>query len=91
MKALGGYVAKGQACAQTGVGCTSLQSDIGSNGLSSTDKTKIAKNTAFDLILTNDKCKVTAKVDTVGVVTYEAAGVASADTQQCKDGAGLGS
>ena len=91
MKGVGGYVAKAQACAQTGIGCATLVDEIAAETeLSSTGS--VGVDSAFGIAYDNGSCTVTAAVGATGTVSYTAAattGASGADDAQCQSGAGL--
>lgn len=89
IKAVGSYVTKLQACIQTGIGCTALGTEIGSQvGL--TVDVAPAQDTASTLTYSNG-CDTTAAVSATGTTVYAtvASAGSSATTAQCVAGAGL--
>lgn len=91
MKGLGGYVSKAQACVQTGVGCTTLASEI-------TAETKISvaaaitENSGSTLTWANDGCSLAAAITNDGGLTYTMSVATTnpkATLAQCQKGAGL--
>lgn len=95
MKALQGYVSKAQACVQTGIGCTSIGTDITTvTELTSTNAP--TRDTDSDIAYDDQTaCKVTATILGSGSVSYTAAKSATAAANsgvtdaQCQEGAGL--
>jgi type IV pilus assembly protein PilA len=86
MKGLGGYVAKGQTCFETGIGCGTLTSSG-----EFTITTSAAQGTDINMYFDDGECRVTADI-TSGGVAYTAAAspsAASATTAQCEAGAGV--
>ncbi|MCK5002611.1 MAG: prepilin-type N-terminal cleavage/methylation domain-containing protein [Gammaproteobacteria bacterium] len=88
MKAVASFVTKLQACIQTDIGCTSLNTEATGQGLTFT--VTPAKDTGTVMGFDND-CKITATVTNVGATTYAATNGAagSATGAQCQKGAGL--
>jgi len=89
-KALLGYVSQGQACIQTGIGCTDLNLAItAETDISST--AAIAQATADALVWNTGECALTASLSANGGVIYTATNSAgaAATTLQCQKGAGL--
>ncbi len=91
MKGVSSFVQKGQACAQTGVGCDSLDDDIlkvkGMGGSAGVDQ-----DVGGDIKYDNGECEVTATIGADGSLRYEAVSTGtSASNEQCKSGAGIGS
>ncbi|WP_418338060.1 pilin [Rheinheimera metallidurans] len=94
MKGISAYVTKTQACIQTGIGCSSLATEIGLESKFITGTTAApAEATLAKLIWENDGCALTADLTADGGLTYTMAigTKAKADLPQCKKGAGLGS
>ncbi|TVO84338.1 prepilin-type N-terminal cleavage/methylation domain-containing protein [Shewanella algae] len=92
MKAVTAFSQKIQACIQTGVGCdttpNALAAEIAKNTKLSTS-TDPVQDAAVDLTWTGDKCKLVAKFDASGGVSFTSSGVAAADDAICQSGAGL--
>lgn len=90
MKGLGGYVSKGQTCAQTGIGCTVLAGEIASDGNIATSAAP-DQDTPFNLTYSASGCDVVAAISATGGVAYSASADPSAGTTdgQCQTGAGL--
>lgn len=89
MKGLLGYVSQAQACVQTGIGCNTLSTAVGSeNKLTNATFTK---DTAQSLVWDTGECKVTAAIGATGNVLYTATNSSSgsATAAQCQSGAGL--
>ena len=95
MKGISAYVSKAQACVQTGIGCESLNTEVGNEDSFVTGTTTtIAENALATLIWGNDGCKLTAALTADGVLTYTMAVADSspkATLEQCEKGAGLDS
>lgn len=103
MGGLNNFVPKAQACIQTGIGCDTLNTELGTDVVPTTaatlpSSTKIYKGTSTaaeqtQLVLNavNKGCKVTATVGADGGVTFAAVAAltsgASATDAQCKKGA----
>ena len=99
--AMGGasnFVGKAQSCINTGIGCDTLNTELGTTAPTAlTGQTVVyasatpAEATAFNVIGANSGCTVTATLDATGGVTYAAAPSAgsSSSIPQCNDGAGL--
>ncbi|CAM3790145.1 pilin [Rheinheimera salexigens] len=92
MKGISAFATKTQACIQTGIGCTTLAAEIGSEpNLTATPAVEEAKNTV--LAWENAGCKLSATIDANGTLTYtmviSTIGTAKATVQQCQKGAGL--
>lgn len=91
MKGVSGYVAKAQACVATGVGCSSLGTEIGGVGELTASATP-AQDTAVTLTYANDKCSVAAAITATGALSYTAAAATSSTgvtDAQCQSGAGI--
>jgi type IV pilus assembly protein PilA len=89
MKGTSGFIQKVQACVQTGIGCTSLNQEIGvvTQITSSND---VAIDTAYSLVWDDGDCEITAAVTQNGLVTYTANNTGTGATKvQCESGAGL--
>jgi type IV pilus assembly protein PilA len=93
MKGVSGYISKVQACVQTGIGCDSLNTEVGNETSFITGTTAaMAENAAATLVWANDGCELTASLTADGVLTYaiaEASTNPKATTAQCQKGAGL--
>ena len=90
MKAITGYVSLAQTCAQTGIGCASLATEVG-NVPALTAAAAFAKNT-LPQVLTWDTgaCALTATIALNLPIAYAAASSGAGATQnQCESGAGL--
>ncbi|QYJ89614.1 type IV pilin protein [Shewanella halotolerans] len=89
MKGLAGYVTKAQACIQTGVGCTSIGTEI-TNDSKITATPAVAEATATSLVYDDATCSVTATIGADGALSYSATSTgAGATAAQCQEGAGL--
>ncbi|WP_203141747.1 pilin [Marinobacter mangrovi] len=90
MAGVSGFVQKTQACMQTGIGCTSLNTEIG-NVTALTASAAPAENLATtDLTWDDGDCAVTATIALDSEVTYAAASSGGGATDaQCTEGAGL--
>ena len=89
MKGVSAYVSKAQACVQTGIGCQTLNTEIG-NERRLTDVT-VAQDAQTTLTWTNEGCALTATITQDGALTYAILGVGNVTTDQCEKGAGLDS
>ncbi|QYK03378.1 prepilin-type N-terminal cleavage/methylation domain-containing protein [Shewanella psychrotolerans] len=90
MKGVAGFAQKGVACAQTGIGCDTLATEVGAvNEMSGT----VAEGTGGSLAYDDGECVVTATIPANSVVTYAATVSASSTggttATQCEEGAGL--
>ncbi|WP_444907516.1 prepilin-type N-terminal cleavage/methylation domain-containing protein [Microbulbifer sp. SSSA008] len=90
MKGVSSFVTKSQACIQTGIGCDTLNTEVGAEG-SLTASTTVAEATAVNLTWDDGTCAVTAAITTDGAVTYTAntSDAAAASQNQCEEGAGV--
>ncbi|PTA51528.1 general secretion pathway protein [Shewanella morhuae] len=90
MKGVAGYTTKAQACIQTGIGCASLNTEIGAN-TKITATPAVAEAALTSLKYDDGTCIVTASISADGGLSYassaNATGKATAD--QCQKGAGL--
>lgn len=96
-KAVNNFATKAQACIQTGIGCDTLNSEIGTGTTGATVVTKAAdfaernaKNA--NLVGTNNGCILTAEFDANGKPTFTIAANTTANgatADQCKAGAKL--
>ena len=95
--AMGGvnnFVPKAQACIQTGIGCDTLNTEVGA-AAAATDQTVVSKSadvaeqTAVVLTGLNKGCTVTASLDKEGAVKFAALPGTNATVDQCKKGAKL--
>ena len=95
MGAINNFVPKAQACIQTGVGCTTLNSEIGVTAatlvptVSQTSLVKsaaIAEQTPVDLRAGNKGCTVIATITADGAVSYGVGQNTSATAAQCQEG-----
>lgn len=85
MKGLAGYTQKAATCVQASIGCTSLNTEIGTvTELSGT----ITAETESTLAWNNGACTITATIPVAGAVTYVAT-AGTAELAQCQAGAGL--
>ncbi|MCR4532962.1 prepilin-type N-terminal cleavage/methylation domain-containing protein [Shewanella xiamenensis] len=96
MKGITSFSTKIQTCIQTGVGCSTIATEIGANpkfttGASNTYAQDPASN--LTLVWTESKCVLTATFTPTGGVTYSMADGAATgdDSALCKKGAGIGS
>jgi len=88
MKGVTPYVGKAQVCAQTGIDCGNLDTEITNEALLTASVTP-AINTATVLTWANTGCSLAATVTATGGVTYGITGVAPITDAQCEEGAGL--
>ncbi len=89
MKGASSFVQKGQACAQTGVGCDSLADEILTNA-ELAGSAGIVEDVGGDLKYDNGECEVTATILADGSLDYSAVTTGtSATNAQCQSGAGL--
>ncbi|KPN75233.1 general secretion pathway protein [Shewanella sp. Sh95] len=90
MKGLAGYVTKAQACIQTGVGCTTLGTEITADPKVEADPA-VTEATGTDLTYDDGTCTVTATIGATGGVSYAAdtKDANKATKKQCEEGAGL--
>jgi len=88
MKAVGSYVTKLQACIQTGIGCTGLEAEVGTQAGLTIDT---AQQDTDGTLTFDNGCTVKAAVLADGSTTYQAFATAgsSANDAQCTKGAGL--
>jgi type IV pilus assembly protein PilA len=88
MKGASSFVQKALACTQTGIGCTSLNAELGTVGESGGS---ITEGTGGTVTWNTGACIVTATITSAGNVAFAASvgsdGSATAD--QCEEGAGL--
>lgn len=94
MKGMGNYVSKVQACIGTGIGCTSLNAEIGAEGelKYGTGTTTIAEATEAAIVWENDGCTLTGTFTAEGGVSYaivQKKDSTKATTPQCEKGANL--
>jgi len=97
MKGVASFVTKAQACIQTGIGCTTANTEVTAAnnldryGAGTTTTAAIAEGTAIDLVFDNGQCTVTAAISDTGGLTYTAAATAGATVTdaECQAGAGL--
>ncbi|MDE0566252.1 prepilin-type N-terminal cleavage/methylation domain-containing protein [Shewanella sp. K8] len=91
MKGVSSYVQKAQACIQTGVGCTSLGTELSATDSKVTGSATPAEATALDLTYDDGTCTVVAAISNTGGVGYTAdtKDTAKATKAQCEEGAGL--
>ena len=89
MKGVSVYVSKAQACVQTGIGCQTLNTEIG-NEDRLTDVT-VAQDAATTLTWTNDGCVLVGTITVNGALTYGITAVENGPSTQaqCEKGAGL--
>lgn len=94
MKGASPHVGKAQACVQTGIGCATLDADIGGlvAELSTSTTTTWVQNTAGVLIYDEGGCSVSAAVSGTGAVVFTAGvgGVGGATLAECQSGTGIG-
>ncbi len=92
-QAMGGispYVSKTRACIETGIGCTTLATEIAAEAKVVTGSTAApAENTAATLVWTNAGCKLTTQITADGILTYNITKNGKATSDQCGKGAGL--
>jgi type IV pilus assembly protein PilA len=90
MKITSGFAGQAQACIQTGVGCTELNTSRDNLTGLSFNVASAAINTNFTLMFENNDCRVDAILTSDGGLTYTAQSTgAGATTAQCEKGAGL--
>ncbi|MEC7120596.1 MAG: prepilin-type N-terminal cleavage/methylation domain-containing protein [Pseudomonadota bacterium] len=90
-QAMGGisaYVSKTRACIETGIGCTTLGTEITTEAKISVDNAP-AENAPSTLTWTNDGCVLSAAITADGVLTYSMVAGSKATIDQCNKGAGL--
>jgi len=88
MKGVAGYVTKAQACVQTGIGCTTLGTEIGADSKISASATP-ADSTATTLTYSDGVCSINAVISANGALTYaiKTLDAAKATQAQCQEGA----
>jgi type IV pilus assembly protein PilA len=84
MKAVSSLTSTAAACVSSDVGCTAVAANITAMGATGT----VAAYTDSSVIFSSDKCTITATILASGAVSYTAAGVDTADTALCQEGAG---
>jgi type IV pilus assembly protein PilA len=94
MKGVASFTSKGLACVQTGIGCEELGAEI--DGIPSGELTydqAPAQNQQVVLTWENEKCTITATLETSGNVVYgaESNGGDSEQDALCKKGANVSS
>lgn len=91
MKGVAAYVTKAQACIQTDIGCTSLNTEIGADNRIASNPASVAVNTQAVLTYANDGCSLAATITADGRLSYAVTAVASGPSTQaqCAKGAGL--
>lgn len=88
-KAASDIAIKAQACIQTGVGCSRLNS-LASGDASISFSVSASKDTAFVLTYDNLRCSVSADLSSSGGLSYSSVATSSEVTDlQCRIGAGL--
>lgn len=90
MKGVSNYVSKAQACIQTDIGCSTLNSEITAESRLTTSVT-VAANTAATLTWANAGCSLAAAVTADGALSYTISEVSGGPSTaaQCTKGAGL--
>ena len=90
MKGMSGFVSQSQTCIQTGIGCSSLNTDIAASSKLSVVPPIMAKDVASVLTYNEGVCSIDATLDAVGKVVYSAESTGSGATDlECQSGAGL--
>jgi type IV pilus assembly protein PilA len=89
-KGVGPYISQGQACIQTGIGCTELQASVDDDTAVSTDPVSLGVNTAIEITYNEGNCTVTADLATTSgdpTITIAATtGTNGATNEQCSTG-----
>ncbi|WP_305075899.1 prepilin-type N-terminal cleavage/methylation domain-containing protein [Microbulbifer sp. ALW1] len=87
MKGVAGFVGKAQACIGTGIGCNTLNTEVG-NTTELTASVTLAEATASVLTWANAGCKVAASISGDGQVVYTSntANSSIATAAQCLEG-----
>lgn len=88
MKGVAGYVTKTQACVQTGIGCTSLASEITADSKISASAVP-ADSTATTLTYSDGVCSINAIIGADGALSYaiKTLNTNKATQAQCQEGA----
>jgi type IV pilus assembly protein PilA len=88
MKGVAGYVTKAQACVQTGIGCTTLGTEIGADAKISASATP-AEAAATTLTYSDTVCSINAVIGADGGLSYaiKTLDTAKATQLQCQEGA----
>lgn len=92
MKGVATFSSKISTCIQTGIGCDTIQAEVGNNAKFTALTAAAGRDTELVLIWTEEKCKLTATFDKAGSLTYlmEKVGSATdADLVLCKTAANI--
>lgn len=92
MKGVTAFTARAQACIQTGIGCSSINTEITANtSITEAVNNQIIQDTNAQLEWINEDCIAVATLGAGGSLTYSAKAnpSSSATDTQCQTGAGL--